>query len=228
MSPESGEEMRAFEASLRHLAPRADRLDGHRLMYLAGRAAALAERQSRPSRSWAVLLPISVAAAVAALLAGALLLRIGPGPPGMHSPDQHPLPSAEMAATRDHPPAQQAPHISSGITQPPSAPPVAGVAVALGDPAAATAPSGHRPNRGPFPAEWASPRSQLAIRALLVDAVARGGDIGAAWPRVALPAEASVAASKPHRQQILTPWTVRSAQGRGLFDMNELAGGPGS
>ena len=48
-------ELKSFEATLAALAPRGDRLDRDRLMYLAGRESALAEagRPNGRARRWA-------------------------------------------------------------------------------------------------------------------------------------------------------------------------------
>jgi len=72
MSPEDlPNELRAFEAELADLVPRADRLDPLRVMYLAGRASA-----RRRARAW----PVAFVAmsAVAAVLA--VMLATGPAP----------------------------------------------------------------------------------------------------------------------------------------------------
>lgn len=223
------EETQGLEAELQRLAPRADLLDGHRLMYLAGRAAAMAEHPVHRSPNWAWPLAFSLPSALAGMLAAVLLLRTATGPQVLQSLDEGRRASAKVSTGQERLSAQTSPNVSAGTPEVPDPPAPASPLPKAPDPGmAATAPDGRQPVERPLPNPWAGPSSPLARRARLLQAAARAENLEAEWARIAAPAEPRTTAFQMHPQAVLTPWAVRSAHTRGLLELAELPGGPGS
>lgn len=225
----SVEETKRLEAALQRLAPRADSLDGHRLMYLAGRAAAMAEHPTHTRPNWTWLLAASIPSAMVGMLAAVLLLRTGTGAQVLQSVDEGWRASVKVSTGQERLSAQTSTNVSAGTPEgPDTAAPASALPKALEPGMRATASDRRQPVERPLPNLWVGPSSPLARRARLLQAAARAENLEPEWARIAAPAEPWTTAFQMHPQTVLTPWAVRSVHRRGLLELAELPGGPGS